>query len=275
MRQVIKAKLLITFFLSFSTFACEFNTPQPVLSLSGPISHLLKRLDLLGHPQVKAISIFHGIGASDFKGDRLGGGVFLSGDYLKKFSSPLVFIDESMELRKNLEHQKLLPIEIKTRNLDPFQAYKISLEKLAPYLKGCEKKITNMELYVADQMKRSRSFTKLKGTFIFYLGELRGVGRPPNLIMVDNFVLWFKNKILLETYPTKLNYAPWSEKVMKILLKGKVIEIGLINKETKDNLLVVQTLSKTKINLIHPSLLIPGIAQIDLLQPLWEKLSSL
>ncbi|MFZ4714062.1 MAG: hypothetical protein ACOYL6_10135 [Bacteriovoracaceae bacterium] len=270
-------KISLTFFLFLSlltikdSFAlCSLKDDHPILSLSGPITHILKELNLL--KKVKAISLFHGISKNDFTGDRLGGGIFLSTDYIKKFSKPVLFFDESLEMRKNFKDLNLMAHEVKTRNMDPFEAYEHSLKILLPYLKHCENEITSINKWVNEIKIRFEKKSALKKTYLFYLGGIPKVGRKPNLIMVDNFVLYFKKRKLMATYPTELNYASWSEKVLAELKKGPYLEVGLINGGSEQ--LEFQSISDGEKNIIQQSLLIPGLAQIKVIEPLWNLLEK-
>jgi hypothetical protein len=266
-------KLVTSFFLflfSFHSEACSFRDQKTIFSLSGPVTYLLKELNLL--KDVQAISLFHGLEKKDFAGDLIGGGIFVSPKYLKKFKSVLVFYDESSELKKNLLNQGAETIEVKTRNLDPFEALHTSIKALAPKIIHCDKEISKIEeesQQIQDFFKHQRP---LKQTYIFYLGEITANRRKPNLIMVDNFVLYFKKMNLMKTYPTTLNYAPWAQKVITELKKGSLIEVGTAN--TKDLELILSPIAPREVNLSQKALLIPGLPQVKVLKSIWEKLEK-
>jgi hypothetical protein len=266
-------KLVISFLLilvSFHTQACSFRDKKTIFSLSGPVTYLLKELNLL--KDVQGISLFHGLEKKDFSGDFIGGGIFVSPKYLKKFKSVLVFYDESSELKKNLLNQGVETIEVKTRNMDPFEALNISLNALEPKIIGCDKEIVKIKKESEEIQNFFKKQRPLKQTYVFYLGEITANGRKPNLIMVDNFVLYFKKLNLIKTYPTMLNYAPWAQKVMTELKKSSVIEVGTEN--TKELELILSPIASRQYNLSHKALLIPGLSQVKILKSIWEKLEK-
>lgn len=269
MKQVISAWV---FLFSLNAFSCEINQTRDVISLSGPITHLLFELKLLKTP-VMAISEFHGINPKDFSGKILKGGMFLSPQVLKTLKNPLIFFDESLEQRKTIKRLDIQGIELKTKNLDPFEVYHLSKDKLSPYLKNCETELSLLQKKVDGVKLEVEKSKKLNGYYFFYLGEIKKDERKPNLIMIDNFVLTFLKNKLLETYPSQLNYVPWSEKVVHDYQKKKTFFIGLVtSSQSEKRSLELKQVSEREFNFYHPALLVPGLAQINFLKELVSKL---
>jgi hypothetical protein len=266
-------KLVISFltlFFCFKSVACSFRQEKTVFSLSGPITYILKDLNLLKN--VQGISLFHGLEKKDFEGDLIGGGIFVSPKYLKKFKNVLVFYDESVELKKNLLNQNVEIIEMKTRNMDPFEALDASLKVLSSQVVNCDKEILKIKKESLLIQNFFQKRTPLKNNFVFYLGELLTNRRKPNLIMVDHFVLYFKKMNLIKTYPTTLNYAPWAVKVINELKNKSLIEVGMANTNAEE--LNLSAISPREINFSQKSLLIPGLSQVRLMKTIWEKLEK-
>lgn len=268
MKQVISTCLLL---ISFKCFSCELNYPSDIISLSGPITHLLLELKLLKVPVV-AISEFHGIDQKQFSGIIFKGGLFLSPQVLKNLKQPLIFFDESLEQRKTINKLELKGVELITKNLDPFEVFELSKLKLIPYLKNCDSELAKIQIKIVEIKKVIERSKKRDGYYFFYLGEIKKEGRRPNLIMIDNFVLTFVKNKLIKTYPSQLNYVPWSEKIIHEYEKKKTYSIGLVTSSIGKNQLELKKVSENEFNYYHPALLVPGLAQINFLQELLEKL---
>src|SRR3989338_4221692 len=129
----------------FESFAnCRLNPDFNYVSLSGPISFLLEELKLLNDPKMKVVSTFHEV--EGFKGERVGGGVFLSESKVKEWKNHVIFYDESRELEKTLKFGLGIQlVKIQSRGLDPFAATNHSLNMLKPYLKFCANNLHALE----------------------------------------------------------------------------------------------------------------------------------
>lgn len=217
-----------------------------------------------------AISTFHGIDKKDFSGELLGGGLFLSSKYLKKFSEPLIFYDKSRELKANLEKAGMINlVEFDSRNLNPFKVIEKLQETLKPFLKNCKlpKKSTD---YLKDL---ERFFVDKQGSkkkVIFFLGEILKDRKPPQQIMVnDGLVLYLIENSIIKTYPSKLAYVPWSEKTLRSF--KDYLWVGLSGKGDEG----VKILSSTRMNFYSKTALIPGWSQLLFLEKIkdyWMKL---
>lgn len=94
---------LLLFAISPAHAKCEFRSHvKEVYSLSGVVTTGLKELGLLNRPQVKGISVFYPIKSSEFSGQMIPGGLFLSPQVTRKLSGSTVFFDQSREMRKVL-----------------------------------------------------------------------------------------------------------------------------------------------------------------------------
>lgn len=271
----MKLVISVLFFLVNSlSFSCEINRTTDIISLSGPITHLLRELNLLKKPVV-GISEFNGISEKEFSGTIFKGGMFLSPQALKSLNRPLLFFDESLEQRKTIKKLGLDGIELITKNQDPFQAYELSKQKLLPYLKNCQEQLIVLQKKVETIKSNIAKSEKYPGRYFFYLGAIKKDGRRPNLIMIDNFVLSLLNNQLIKTYPSPLNYVPWSEKIIHQYEQNqmeKVFSIGLVTSAKEKTGLELTKVSDHEFNFSHPALLVPGLAQVNFLEELVRKL---
>lgn len=269
MKQVISVFLYL---FAFESSACEINSTSQIISLSGPITHLLYELKLLKAPVI-GISEFHGIAPEEFLGKIFKGGLFLSPQVLRNLKQPVIFFDESLEQRKAMTKLELKGIELITKNQDPFEVYDLSKKKLVPFLKQCEVQLAQIDLKVLKVKELLQKSRKRDGFYFFYLGEIQKNKRKPNLIMIDSFILSLQKLSIIKTYPSQLNYIPWAEKVVNEYQSKKTFSIGLVTaRPMKHPRLEVKAISENEFNLYHPALLVPGIAQINFLQDLLEKL---
>ncbi len=247
-------KVISLFFLLLSFgHCCSLESEREFLSLSGPITMIMQDLDLLNDPALKAISSFHQVNSTASKID---GGIFLSKKYLRKYKNPIIFFDESAQLEKTIADLKLKAHKIVTKGGDPFTIYAKSLETLVPYLDGCKDKITKLNALTAELRKNIFAGSKMKRRVIFYLGELTESKRPELVISNDLFVKKWKELKLIDSYPSLLAYATWSQKILKEL--GDYIEIGLAEKPQIE----VKKISERKFNIYFPGVLTPGLSQI-------------
>ncbi|MCB9091058.1 MAG: hypothetical protein H6621_11555 [Halobacteriovoraceae bacterium] len=250
--------------LSFSSNP-QCHLSEPVISLSGPVSFVLKELNLSHDKHWMAASHQHHFLDSQFKGKKLGGGVYISMKEFQKIKKKsVVFFDESYELKERLQYiQKQNPnisklVEIKTRGLTPFSAYIEVFKNIYPFLNQCDEGRKKLDKWVKSIEDESKNINFKHDTILFYLGSLQSKN---NLMMVnDGFSLaWIKKK-KYQPYPSDLHYVSPSQKVLS-KLKGKVLEIGLVEKKGAGFKPIA--LGKNKYDIQISYLLIPGIPQIQ------------
>lgn len=254
-----------------SAWACEFKAKRPVLSLSGPVTHLFYRLGLFQDSSLKMISVFHGFNKEEFPGEIVGGGLFLSPKFLRSYKDPIVFYDENRE--QSLMLGKIIKkdlLSIPTLG-DPFQVYEASKKSVFSYLQNCEDQWKKLDLEVSKIRLELLQSLAFPGPVLFFLGIIEKDRRAPNLLMVrDGLVLFWLKEKKLKTYPSPLRYVTWADKILQKLEKDKsLIKVGLINVREKSQQLIYELRFKFEdfhylktINVYGPSLLIPGLPQI-------------
>lgn len=258
---ILASSLLLLF--THSVFArCEFKKDvEKVNSLSGPVSVLLNEIGLLKNSKVMGISSFHPFDSSDFQGNILPGGVFLSRSLSTQFNNSVVFYDDARELNqllKSFEGVKLR--KIVTRNLLPLEAVEVTIKSMQDYLSGCEKQLNdvlNKAKKVQDQLLAKFSN---RPRLIFYLGEIRN-GKRPELVIVNDGVIKLlikENKII--TYPSELAYVNWSSKIINGL-PADTLHIGI--KDSGAEKVKKIKRSSQEMTLIYPGSLVPGLTQLE------------
>lgn len=267
--------LLSSMMLYSKSFACSFSSPnQSIISLSNPLTHVLYELDLLNSQTVKMISGFSGLTASEFKGEIVGGGQFLSKSMIKKYKNPVVFFDDGLEQRRVLEKindAKLVGIQ--TRNKDPFQVVASLLKQLTPYLdnKSCQVNINKLTQKIQNIKQEIEHSSGLKyKTLIFTDKILPGQRLPPMLMLNDGFTLFLLSQKKIQSYPSDLPYVNWSAQILKDLKqKGRVLYVGIDSNTTIkgmkifDSMLVsVENNRELMFNLTGKTILIPGLGQM-------------
>lgn len=260
MRIFLKIFLLI---FSVKAFAdCDLKeSVTGVYSFSGSATVLIKELDLLKKSKLKGISIFHPIGEKEFPGRVLPGGIFLSQQGLDELTGQVVFYDESRDLKKILNsRRKVTAVEIRTRNLTPRQAVESTLEKMRPYLSGCEEKIKTLNLKLTSLEEALLKELPKTLDVVFYLGEFKN-GRSPEMLMVqDGVVKWLIQKGKIRSYPSDLAYVNWSAKLMQEMPK-ETLHVGIVDSGRK---LKQEIKKSSKITtLTYPGALIPGLSQLE------------
>ena len=259
-------KYFILFFLFFQlqhSNACSLKSENEYYSLSGSVSMLFEFMGLEKDKQFKAISVFHPV--KNFKGKKLGGGIFLSPKVFKGKKTGIVFYDESKELKKSLNKiAEIKSIEVKTRGLNSFESTLKSLKKVRPFLKGCEKQLAKVEKYV-DSVNDKINQWKISKKILFFLDHINNDKKLPQTIMInDGFVLTLihKNKIL--TYESPLSYVAWSAKLIQSKY-ADYIRVGVKESSELDQI-NIQKIDKKHYNLTYRGALIPGISQLKLLE---------
>lgn len=257
-------KTVFSFFFLFllTTSICQAKCrlSEKIVSLSGPVSMVLEELDLLGDPNLIALSKFHPIKGKT-RATILAGGLFLSKKTLKTFGNSKIFFDKSRELRSILAKgpsKKL--VEVDTRDQDPFEAYNLSLIKLMNSLQFCHREVESLNDKISN-IKQGLEEKPSTMNGVFFLGEI-GSKLPELIISNDGFVLFLRGQDSFKTYPSDLAYTAWSKKILNKLKSYKFFGIengGLDNLE-------VQKLNKTYYNLKMRGVLVPGIRQIYFLR---------
>jgi hypothetical protein len=262
--------LLLSFFLGISTsYSCDFAKKiKSVYSLSGPVTLILKDLDLLKDQKLKGISVFHPVAKKDFQGVFLPGGVFLSHETIKSFSGSVLFYDESRELSRVLSrYQDIEAIEIKTRSMTPLAVMELLEKKLAPYLDDC--RLNRLTSHLKSKLEDLKKMIQRDSTFIFYLGHIQNKKMPELVMAQDGVVKWMIEEKLLKTYPSNLSYVNWSARILNNLPLN-ALHVGL-----KDSGNLVKSEIKKNgqhINLTYPGALIPGSGQVEAMLYLFKNL---
>ena len=233
-----------------------------MIVLSGPVTYLLEELDLINDSKLLAVTSMVHLN-KDFKGKRIMGGVFLAPQKLQPLKAEAIFFDQSKELEKRLaSYQEFKSIEIKTRNLDPFETTSKLLEKISPYLNNCQKRVVKLRKKL-EKIKQTLVKSQKKFRMIFYLGKI-GNKKPDMIIVNDGFVKFMKEQLKLESYPSDLAYVSWSSKVMN-QLKG-FWHIGLHDSQAAE--LIISKIDKHNINSSFRGVFTPGITQVYYLEAL-------
>lgn len=268
-------KIILSFFLCLSGTAfgaCGFKSEyRKVYSLAGPMTVVLKELNLLSRTELLGVSIFNPVSKDEFKGKFLPGGIFLAREMMEELKKSLVFFDEGRELSRLFnEVTDIKAVEIKTRGLSPEETVNLVADHLRLYTNGCESEI--LSLKEKSKKLSERILTKLgrKLRAIFLLGKIRN-GKLPELVMVnDGIVKWLKEKGKLTTYPSELGYLNWSAKIMNEL------EVGTLKVGVEDSagtmMKEIKKVSNDTYNFIYPGALVPGLSQQEAWLYLIEKL---
>lgn len=254
------------FLICFSAFFTEngeaCSLEKKIVSLSGPITMLLEELGLLEDRKLAAISNFHPI-QSKTSAEVLKGGLFLSFRKLRNYKGHTFFVDKSVEFEKLLRKSDIKEsIVVDSRGMGAVKATELSLKKISPQLKGCEKKIVKIQMRLLS-LKEKLKQTSLNN-LIFYLGSLK-IKKPDYIMARDGFVLDLINYSHLETFQSKLHYVLWSQKELRNY--SDYIEVGVVQ-EMKQKSLVMREYSKFKYDLSYPGVLIPGMSQVKFLEAL-------
>ena len=99
----LKIFIVSFFMISPLKAKCTFRQDlKKVISLSGPMTVLLKEVGLLDHPALGGISVFNPVSKEQFKKKIYPGGIFLANSTLKEFKDSVVFFDESQQVKNVL-----------------------------------------------------------------------------------------------------------------------------------------------------------------------------
>ena len=239
--------------------ACKLK--REIVSLSAPVSGVLRELGLLKDPQLKAVSLFHPFTASEFAGERLGGGLFLSKREMQRFKHATFYFDQSAELSKRLKELSLKHlVQIRTRGQDPFAITRMAVVAISENLAQCETQLGRLEAWLKSEQAFLQQQVAFQGEVFFFLGEIRNDKWPQLMIVKDGPILFWLNQGKLKTFDTPLSYVAWGEK-WKASLKGTERMVGLV--QTKpEQAFRLERLSKNQFNALDPMSLSPGPWQI-------------
>lgn len=262
--------LLLSIFFSISiSYSCDFaKRIKSVYSLSGPVTLVLKDLDLLKNLKLRGISVFHPVAQKDFHGVFLPGGVFLSHETIKSLSGSVLFYDESRELSRVLSrYQDIKAIEIKTRSLTPLAVTELMERELAPYLVDC--KLDGITSQLKSRLEDLKKMIQKDSTFLFYLGHIQNKKMPELVMAQDGVVKWMIQEKLLKTYPSELSYVNWSARILNNLPLS-TMHVGL---KDSGNMMITEIKKNGQhINLTYPGALIPGMGQVEAMLYLFKNL---
>ncbi len=221
---------------------------------------LLEELSLLD--QIKAISVFHPVKSK--KISKIAGGIFLTKRAFDSKKKKIIFFDESIEVRrtlKNIENAEIL--EVFTRKIGAFEAYKVSKEILSSFTKNCEARIKEIDKRV-KKIRLGLSQKKFLKTYLFYLGKFEKNKKDPELLIVnDGFVKDLIQHSNIKTYPSPLEYVTWSTKILKTISKNA---IKLSISDGKLDNIEKKEIEPLKYSLFYRGALSPGIRQVYFLE---------
>jgi len=241
-----------------SVFSCRLKTP--VISLSGPVTMLLERINLLEDKNLHAISSFHPI-TKKYHGEILAGGLFLSHRTVLQFKNKTIIFDESRELEKLLErHRDIKLIKFTSRAIDSINVYKRSVKIIQKISIGCEKIIAQVDREVNTILSNIVLSKKLERV-VFFLGKINNK-LPETVIVRDGFVLELMKIKSFKTYPSALAYISWSKSILNKLKHYTYLGIS----EGATSVIQAEKIKLGQYNLSMAGALIPGISQIYFLK---------
>lgn len=260
---------------------CRFKFNEPIVSLSGPVTHYLYQLGLHSNSKWKAISIYNGLTKDEFSGEILPGGIFIPTQVTQKYKNAYFFYDESIELEKSLqdipENRK---IKISSRDKTPFEVYRALDNEMKKYLhKDCNNQIIHLAKKVDAIEKKMKTAKLLPHPFLFFMGKiLPGPKYPEQLLLNDGPGLYLIRDLNQKSYPSPLAYVHWSEKILVEFIKKEKPLIFSLQAENvaQDNRFYQQGVYQTiiekdplgHINIYARCGLIPGLPQIYFLEQL-------
>jgi hypothetical protein len=254
---------LILLIFPFQIFAiCTFKPDvKKVISLSGPMTVLLKNLNLLNHPVVRGISVFNPVSEKDYKGKVYPGGLFLGHSTLGEFSGAVVFYDQSSQLKKILQSGKAIKsVAMSTRDLLPMEVVNLSLNILKSYVDGCDKDFTAFKSLAEKTQQDLLKIIKPGIRVIFYLGAMRGDHFPELVIANDGVVKLLRKENKIHSYPSDLAYVNWSARIMSSLPEN-TLHVALHDSGKSDEKKIKR--SSKRMTLAYPGSLVPGFTQLE------------
>ncbi len=222
---------------------------------------ILRKLNLLSDINLKGISTFNPIPANEYKGPRLGGGLFLSRREDKVFAGAEVIYDQGRELDRYFKNRPYPSMSIESMGLTPEEVIQKTITLLRPRLVNCEERVT--ALLSENKKLIEAKFNQLK-KIVFFLGPISSQKKLPEMVIGnDGFVLGFKKQNQIHTYPSELHYVRWSQKMIEALDKNFIF-IGVSEpKDQKTSSLI--RIDQRHLNIIFPGALTPGQSQLELM----------
>lgn len=259
-----------SFLILLSTTAEACRLKRDVVSISAPVTGVLRELGLLLDPNLKAISLFHPVGPTEFTGPRLGGGLFLSKKEMSAYKNAAFFYDQSAELSRRL---KRIPLQrrsqIQTRGLDPFAVTEAALDSLTEELTNCDDQTNKFRAWLKSEKEFLTNRAPFKTQMYFFLGEIQGTKLPHLMIVQDGPVLFWLRAGKLKTLATDLSYVSWGEK-WRSSLKGSEKLFGLVMSKPGTTFKLTQ-LNTNHANVFDPEVLSPGPWQIRFMRRFVEQ----
>ncbi len=261
MNFVIKFWIANLIFLNFS-FACKLK--YDLVSLSGPVNYYLEKINLISDEKLKAVSLFHDFLHLKYKGQWLGGGIYLSESAFKKIESKgfTLILDESFELKRKIKKiEKKMPrikkiIWVDTK-LDSRELVERSKDILIDLSENCEENITAVDKYINKVLKKITNHKFQNISHHFYLGVINKTKPRNMMISNDLFIKILKKNSSIKLFPSKLKYFQPASKLLKNVNSKKTF--GLSN--SKKNKFEFRDFDKGTYNLFFPGLLTPGLSQ--------------
>jgi hypothetical protein len=258
--SMMKVFSFLFLFFAFEV-AATCRLKSDVISLSAPVTGVFQEMGLLSDSRLKAISLFHPVKKADFRGERLGGGVFLAQKVLRGFNGKTLFYDESGETTRRLKSaQGLNKIEIKTRGKDPFEVTLLTVKVLEKWVKDCDREILRLRLWVASEQEELLKLKTFRHPLYFFLGKIKN-GKLPELMMVsDGPILFWKKHNKIKTLDSELAYVRWGEKWRRSSPKEAVM-VGLVEHKVGEKFRLEKGEARLW-NVYDEGALTPGPAQI-------------
>ena len=279
--------ILVAMTLFISTYSaptlaqdgCHLSVPKLAI-LSAPVATVLNALGLLNRPEIVVASHVLGLNAFNPKTKLLPHTLFLSGQSLKELEGTVVFYDQSRELKKTLKNvavQKL--IEVKTRDLDPFEVVDLIVKQLLPLTDQCQEEFATFAKLMSDTKVKCQNLQIPSGVLIFLLGDWKSGGAMPELMMNNDGPMIFLRKNMSRTYyPSTLAYLAPSQKILeKLKAKERLLFVGLSSQDRHTFVSDVRTNADGSkvLNIFRPEFLIPGFPQVMFLFELQSLLQVL
>lgn len=245
---------------------------KPVVNLSGAMTLTMKKLGMLNDPNLKALSSYfiNDKEAHDLKVDLLLGGVFLSPKTIEKYKNNFFIIDQSLELKKQLQTKNVSSLVLDTRDLDPIEVIELTYKSLKKVSVGCQKRYQRIKKEIASKLNDIKNVNWKRQKLVFFLGSIKNK-LPTKTMVNDGFVKYLKNNLGLQTYPTDAAYSGWSQKKLTLLQNNGAKLVGLV--ATGENMLFTK-ISEKRWNAKGRYILIPGFGQFDFMHSLSQEIKN-
>jgi|GEM_PF-5869728 len=247
---------------------CRLN--QNIVSLSGPISFVLKEIGLQSDKKLLGISSYHKF-FKGFKGKKIDGGIYLPSKVFYEIKKDyILFSDESIDgmrtlkkARESFENFKKI-IEVKSRGKDSFTFSKEVFSLIETIVSNCQLELKNLVQKVNKIQEELLNFKlNRKQSHYFSLSGSRKLSPEKEyLITNDLFVKSLKEIKNFNTYESNLNYTSIPQKKISMLPKVQWWRV----KQDRSELGI--ELKKDWILLHGDSVLVPGLSQVYIIEKL-------